>query len=114
MFFGFLIIYVFWIKIEKVDKRLTFPGFFLEKANFSESVLCHCEMFDWTIFGLGIGVCIVHAVIFINKYLVNMFTISFIDFFKILIMLILTMMKNYASFLFDRPGVAGAVLQTPL
>ena len=51
-------------------------------------------MFDWTTFGLDIGGCIVHAVIFIKKYLVNMFTISFNDFLKILIMVILTMLKK--------------------
>ena len=45
-------------------------------------------MFDWTTFGLEIGVDIVQAVIFIKKYLENMFTISFIDFLKIVTMVI--------------------------
>ena len=63
-----------------------FSQFFLENPKFSECVLCHWEMFDWTTFGLDIGVCSFHAVILINKYLENMFTISFNDFLKILIM----------------------------
>ena len=41
------------------------------KHNFSESVLCHCEMFYLTTVGLDIGVCIVHVVIFIKKYLTD-------------------------------------------
>ena len=45
----------FFIKLEKVNKLLTFQDFFLEKHNFPES-------------GPGIGVCIVHVVIFINLF----------------------------------------------
>ena len=36
--FGFLIIYIFLIKLEKVNKHLSFPGFFLEKPNLLKSV----------------------------------------------------------------------------
>ena len=70
--FGFLMIYIFLIKFEKVNKRLTFPVFY-----FSESVLCHCEIFCWTTFGPDINVCIVHVLIFIKKYIVNLLSISF-------------------------------------
>ena len=55
---------------------------YLGKPSFSESVLCHCVILDWTYFGPDIGVCIVHVVIFINKYLVNLYLISSNDFFK--------------------------------
>ena len=72
----------------------------IKKAHFSESILCHYDMFDQTTFGLD--VCIVHVVIFIKKYLVNMFKISFNDFLKILILVILTMLKSYAWFLFSK------------
>ena len=85
------------IKLEKTNMRLTFPRFFLEKPNLSESVLYHCELFDWTSFGLDIGNCIVHVVIFIKKYLVNLFTISFNEFLKILTMVILAMLTKICT-----------------
>ena len=55
---------------------------FLDKPNFSEIVLCHCEMLDWTMFALDIGVCIVHAVICFKKYLVSISTIIFFMIFE--------------------------------
>ena len=44
-FFKGSIIYIFWIKLEKVYEGLTFPGFCLEKPNVLKGFLCHCEMF---------------------------------------------------------------------
>ena len=85
---------IFLIKREKTNMRL-FVQDFLEKPNFPESVVCHCEMFYWTSFGLDIGVCNAHVVIFIKKYLVNLFKISFNDFLKILSMVILAMLTNF-------------------
>ena len=99
-FWEFLFLDQTWNSLQVSYFSLTF---FLEKLNYSDSVLCHCEMFDTT-FGLDIGVCIVHAVIFIKKYLVNMFTISFNDFSKILIRVSLTMLKILCFVSFFKSG----------
>ena len=52
------------------------------------------ELFGVTNFGLVLGVCIVHVVIFINKYLVNFFRISFCELLKIIKMIILIMLTK--------------------
>ena len=49
-----------------------------------ESVSYHHEMFDVTNIILVPGVCIVHVVIFIKNYLVNLFRISSCELLKIL------------------------------
>ena len=79
--FGFLIIYVFLSNLKKLTSVLLFKDFF-EKHNFPESVLCYCKIFYFTTFGPDIGVCIVHVVIFIKKYLVNLLRISFFELSK--------------------------------
>ena len=69
------------------------------------SVSFHHEMFDLTSFRLFLGVCIVHVVIFIKKHLVNLFSISFCELLKILVMIILKNLKKlcHASFFkFDK------------
>ena len=73
---------------------------FLLKPHFSERVLCPCEMFYWNTFRLDIGICIVHALIFIKKYLVNWFAISFNEFLKTLISVILAMLTNLSLVFF--------------
>ena len=65
---------------------------FSEKPFFLESVSFHHEMFDATNFRLVLGVVIVHVVIFINKYLVKLYRISFWELQKILIMIILKLL----------------------
>ena len=49
------------------------------KIIFLESVSFHHEMFDVTNFRLFLGVYIVHVVFFIQKNLVNLFRISFVN-----------------------------------
>ena len=61
---------------------------------FLESVSFHHEVFDVSSFRLVLGVYIVHVVIFIKKYLVNMFRISFSDFLRILTMTTLKMLEK--------------------
>ena len=73
-----------------------------------ESVSFHHEMFDVTNFRLVLGVCIVHVVIFINKYLVNLYRIRFCELLKILIMIILKMLEklcNVNFFKLDKKNV---------
>ena len=81
---------------------------FSEKPIFLESVSFHHEMFDVTSFRLVLGVYIVHVVIFIKKYLLNLFRISFCDLLKILIMIILKLLEklcNVNFFKFDKKNV---------
>ena len=67
----------------KILIMITFQGLFLEKHNFSESVMCYCEMFYLATFGPYIGVCIVHVVIFTIKFfLVKFLIISFYEWSK--------------------------------
>ena len=67
---------------------------FQKKTTFLESVSFHYEMFDVTNFRLVLGVCIVHMVIFITKYLVKLFRIPFWELIKILILIILKMLEK--------------------
>ena len=56
--------------INPEEKKLFFHTLkrFLRKTKFSESLLFHSEMLGRTNFLLDISVCIVNALIFINKY----------------------------------------------
>ena len=72
---------------------------FLEKKTiFLESVSFHHEMFDINSFRLVLGVHIVLVLIFIKKYLVNLFSISFCDLLKILLIIILKMLEKLCNF----------------
>ena len=77
-------------KKTRVFQFLDFSG----KPNFLESVLFHREMFCATNFGIVLGFCIVHVLVFIKQYVVSMFRINFCEFLKILILIIFTMMTK--------------------
>ena len=72
----------FW---RKKIKELTFLDFSGKPKFF------HCELFYGTTFEIVLGLCIVHMKVFIEKYMVSMFRISFGQFLMILILIILTM-----------------------
>ena len=75
---------------------------FSGKPIFLESVSFYLEMFDVTIIRLVLVVCNVHVVIFIKKYPVNLFRISFCELLKILLMLILKMLEKLCLVFFFR------------
>ena len=62
-----------------------------------ESVSFHHEMFDVTNFRLVLGICIVHVVIFIKKYLVKLYRIRFCELLKILIIQVDTFISKYKT-----------------
>ena len=72
-------------------------------------------MHDWASFVLDIGVCIVHVVISINKYLVNFFKISVNEFLKILIMVVFGNVDKIMPcfFLLNGPHLADLVIELP-
>ena len=79
----YLIFDIFFLSnLKKLTSFLLFKDFFLEKPNFSENVFCHCETFYLTTFGPDVGVCIVHVVIFIKKYLEKLLRISLYELSK--------------------------------
>ena len=89
-----------WDFVQKLKAQLEF-----QKNLFLFSVSFHHEMFDVNSFRLVLGVYIVHVLIFIKKYLVNLFRISFCDLLKILKMIILKMLENLCHvnfFKFDK------------
>ena len=75
-------------------KSLSAVGF-SEKLSFWESVSYHQEMFGVTTFGLVLCICIVNAIIFIKKTLVNLFRISFYELLKIIKIIILAMLEKF-------------------
>ena len=54
-------------------------------------------MFDVTNFRLVLGICIVHVVIFIKKYLVKLYRIRFCELLKILIIQVDTFISKYKT-----------------
>ena len=124
---------------------------FSGKADFLESLSFHSQMQGATNCGLVLGDCIVIEMISIQKYIVKLSRISFVELLKIPITIIWAMLKKLCLVffrqkrlknvkfdksetytmtalikhlacmsricdysLFNRPDVAGAVLQTPL
>ena len=67
---------------------------FLEKPSFWESVSFHREMFCVTNFLLVLCICIVNAMIFIKKTLINLFRISFYNLLKIIHVINLAMLEK--------------------
>ena len=71
---------------------------FSGKADFLESVFFHN-------FGLVQGNCIVNAMLFINKYSVNLFIISFYELIKIPIVIIKAKLKFFCLAFFSSKAV---------
>ena len=65
-----------------------------KKTSFLESVSFHVEMFCLTSFLLVLVICIVIAMIFMKKTLINLFRISFYNLLKIIHMINLAMLKK--------------------
>ena len=75
---------------------------FTEKPSFLESVSFHGEMFCVTNFWLVLVICIVIAMIFIKKTLINLFRISFYNLLKIIHMINLAMLEKLCLVFFFR------------
>ena len=74
---------------------------FSEKPSSRESVSFHFEMFCATNFGLVLSICIVNAMIFIKKTLINLFRISFYKLLKIINVINLAMLEKLCLIYFS-------------
>ena len=75
---------------------------FRKKTSFWESVSFHREMFCVTIFWLVLHICIVNAMIFIKKTLINLFRISFYNLLKIIHVINLAILKKLCLLVFSK------------
>ena len=93
-----------WLSLKKLcTKIIVYGGTLLksvsavglsEKSFFLESVSFHREMFCVTNFGLVLRICIVNAMIFTKKTLINLFRISFYNLLKIIHVINLAMLEK--------------------